>query len=788
MRIRPLLPRLFIALLLGAAFVAGCRHQSTVQRVVPGLSTGLYSQASESELAVHVVCHDTLGRPPRPTIRVEVSRCTPCIPYGMQASAERSVSHARQMWLQGARAPYDTFDIGAGCVRLAYKYARALRPDDDSLSIEVALVLLADSRDSSRSRALFTVDSLLQRRIADGRPADAARMLSQLAMGMWDRAQRQLERPDGINEDRLERHAHQLASGAPVLTRLPPIPATSATLGESEAEWSARLFDAAARLSTSPASRSQYMRLALAPWVVLERWEALDSTARALLLLAPGDSSLLPARALAAYRTMSRPVRESPRVMALFDSALAHLPRADSMRFDTFDQVLSIEDDEWRYGLLPDRRIALDLRGWSVIDPLWSTPVNEVKLARRARVAEADYRYADIARTNESGSETRPGQMLVRRGAPSPRWTIATTRYGRTWMQRSWRGLTATTEIEDAPSTWRVFYGPRFTPLHASTYEPPRTCTARVDPFPSLYACAIGQRADWSDVPFYGHTDEIDVTAARFRAGSDSADMYIGARIPLRQFKNRDDATAANTDRISLGTWLTTESGATIFHATASRELPAANTLAWTQQWTHRVGPLRMMHRVEAIETSRPSGARGIARFTSDAQVAFPLRGFGMSDVLIAASAAPRHGPANRWHDLELQPNGASVAPGARFAMIWEVYDLIPGEDGRVHWRVRIKRERANMVVHSDMPAVLSGSPSAGSRMRASESTAPDLAYARDAKAAGVVLDNITFGVSDAPIGYHVVNVTIDDLVSGKSVTRGVSVRVLDPATQRRRP
>ena len=71
----------------------------------------------------------------------------------------------------------------------------------------------------------------------------------------------------------------------------------------------------------------------------------------------------------------------------------------------------------------------------------------------------------------------------------------------------------ATSELEDAPSNWRVFYGTRFTPLHASTYEPPRTCTARPEPFPSLYSCAIGQRADWSDVPFYGHTDEIDECA-----------------------------------------------------------------------------------------------------------------------------------------------------------------------------------------------------------------------------------------------------------------------------------
>ena len=120
--------------------------------------------------------------------------------------------------------------------------------------------------------------------------------------------------------------------------------------------------------------------------------------------------------------------------------------------------------------------------------------------------------------------------------------------------------------------------------------------------------------------------------------------------------------------------------------------------------------------------------------------------------------------------------------------MVWEIYDLTPGADGRVHWRVRIKRERGDIVTREDMPAVLSGSLSAGSRVLAGESGAPDFSYARDAQAAAVVLDKITFGLGDAPIGYHVVNVTIDDLVSGKTITRGVSVRVLDPAEQRRRP
>ncbi len=758
-----------------------------MRRVLPRISTGDFSELSESELAARVICHDTLGRRPEVAMRkFPVTRCTPCIPYGMQASAERSVAHARLLWRQGARAPYNSFDIGAGCVRLAYRYARALRPDDDTLAIEVALFQLADALDSSRTVALLTVDSLLQHRIANGEPDRAARMLSQLAMGIWDRAQRQLERPSEIERHFLEGAAHQLARGAPTLLQLPKIPATSSELGVSEAEWAARLFDAAARLSSDPVDRSRWLRLALAPWVVLEDWTALDSAARALLQRAPNDSALLPARALAAYHTMKHPVLESPPVMGLFDTAVAHLPRADSMRYDSFDGVLTAEDDEWRYEFFPDQRLALDVRGWSVIDPLWSTPVNEIRLARRARVAEADYRYADIARAGESGSETEPGEMLLRRGTPAAQWTVTATRFGRHRLHRTWPGLTAETELEAVRDTWRVFHGTRFTARHASTYPPSHRCTTRAGTWPSLHACAVGLRSEWSDVPLYGRTDVIDVTVARFRSRGDSADMYIGARVPLRAFKSRSDRTASRADRIALGVWLTTEQGVPIVHESVSRELPAANLLAWTHQWSQRVGSIRMMHRVEALEVTQPSGARGIARFTSDGQVAFPLRGFGMSDVLVAASAAPRTGAARRWDDLAIQPNGATVAPRSRFAMVWEVYDLTPGADGRVRWRVRIKRERGEMVMREDMQDVLVGSAKAGSRVLASESSAPDLAYVRDASDGTAILENIVFGLDEATAGHHVVNVTIDDLVSGRSVTRGVSVRVLVPDSQKR--
>jgi len=775
--------------------VSSCRKSQVnrVQRVVPGVSTGGFSELSASELSNIVVCHDTLGRP-RDNARMkyaEVQRCTPCMPYGIEGSAERSIAHARRLWRESARAPYDTLDLGANCTRLAYRFARAERLGDDSLTVEIALMHLASAQDLMRATALATLDSLIGQRITTEHTAAAAHLVAQLATGIWDRAQRQLERPRELDVHALERDAHRLDRGAPVLRYLPSIPRASSELGASEGVWAARLFESAARLTSHHDERSRWLRLSLAPWVVMEDWSSLDSAATALLRFAPNDSAVLPARALSAYRRMKRPVLESPAVMALFDSALAHLPPGDSLRYDSFDGMLTAEDDHWRYGFLPDERIALDRRGWSVLDPLWSTPVNELRLARRARVAEADYRHADITQREEAGSETMPGQILVRRGSPSPRWSLFSTLETRQIMVRSWPNIAAYAELNRSPDTdddevWRAFYGPLFSLKEASRYQPSERCTIREEAFPSLHSCVTALRSEWDDVTFYGKTDAVDVTVARFRAPNDSADMYIGARVPLRAFKSRDDLSAQSSDRIDIGLWLTNEWGVPIVHESVRRELPAPNVLAWTHQWTARVGSLRMMHRVEAMEPTKPSGARGIARFTSDAQVVFPVRGFGMSDVLVAAQAKPARSGARRWRDLTIEPNGGTVAPRVRFAMVWEVYDLTPGADGRVRWRVRLKRERGAVVVRDDMKEVLAGTRKSGSRVVAAEDDAPDISYVRDAAPTAAILENIMFGLDDAMPGQHVVNVTIDDLVSGKSVTRGVSVRVLVPESQRR--
>jgi hypothetical protein len=796
------MPWALLLMVLAFLVASACVRQTAVVTVNNTLAA-----ASASTLDAVVFCHDSLGRPEGQDRFVTPSRCTPCIPKSLQNSdGEVVLTHARKIWEQRARAPYDENDVSAACARIAYNMAGERLPGNDALTVEIALFGLADANDSVRLAAVLSVDALLARHHMTGQYQQVQRLASQFAFGVWDRAQRQLERPRDLSTDWRERQIHRLAELRPAFSYLPPLPGTSDEIGVSEAEWAARLFSQLAGAAATPAEQSRYTRLALSPWVVFRDWTALDSAARSLRQLSGNDSATWPAVALAAYRQIRQPVMESPRVMALFDSALRVMPRIDSARYDGFDAVLTQEDDDWRYGFLPDERERLDIRGWAVLDPLWSTPVNEIRLERRARIADADYRYADLAGPGQAGSETPAGDMLVRLGVPNDRWVLGERgRGGIMVLSRGWRSMQSAFGVVSDSSNWRMFYGPNFSiqrvaqsePDRGPRYGPPRgsvrgalltpQCTTPTRVFKTLYECALSRRAEFVGLPFYGTTDTIDVTVARFRAAGDSAEMYIGMRLPLRRFTARNELRARPTDSVVTGMWVTTSLGKPLAQSRRAYPLPAQNTVALYDQYRARVASSAMMHRVEAMEASRLTGARGAMQFTSEAHMQFPLHGFGMSDPLVAASLVLPSSGGRRWSDLVIEPNGGVIAPRQKFALAYEVYDLTTGPDGRVRWRVQIRRERGNVLVQNDMQKAMAGSLASGTKVAANEQDASDMTYVRDANAQPVILDYLAgFYFPDVPVGKHVLEVRITDLVSGRVVVRSTTVRVLPPESQRR--
>ncbi|MBL0938225.1 MAG: hypothetical protein IBJ03_04975 [Gemmatimonadaceae bacterium] len=521
----------------------------------------------------------------------------------------------------------------------------------------------------------------------------------------------------------------------------------------------------------------------------MSRWAALDSAAKDMLRWAPNDSALVMAGPLATYHLAGSNVSRLPEAEAAFQNASRYLPRVDSARFYDFDGILTRDDDEWRYGFLPNDRLDIDRRGWLVIDPMWSTPVNEVQLARMARMAEADYRYAQHARPGQSGSETPSGRVHMRRGAPSARWErIYPGRFDNfRYFRRTWDGLTQDMQVEDLAEWWRAFAGGRQRAALLGFWTvKQRSC---LDPrfLNAAYRCVEQERASWKGVPFVGTMDTIDVMLARFRGGLDSMDLHVEARVPLRSFPHQKSANVQANARIATTLFLRQPMGEPIATLSTSDPLPPKDRIAFVQQWQTRAGPEEVMHRVEAYEPLSASAARGIMHFNSDAAIRINVRGFGMSDVLITGHAVEQVRPAVRWNDFVFTPNAGVVLPKERFSVLWEIYDLTPGPDGRIRWSVNMRRETGEIVNNVDMRDALTTARKASAKVLADEPDASSLSYTREAHAKPVVVEHIKLPLQgNAPYGRHVVSVTVTDLVSGKRITRSTGVRLLVPSLQRR--
>jgi hypothetical protein len=770
--------------------VMSCRTPGRREDAVVGKRVGLPDFAptmlrdvSESTLGYLTICADSLGR--LGARHHDAQRCTPCVPLTARTSASDAARHARQLWQRAGRVPWDTLDLYGRCVDIAWGYAGAGSGVSPEVIGDMSSFRLASANDSVRADALRRLDAYLMQSLAAGDSSAARIALGIVARDQWTRAQVMLARPSTALSER-ERQARQLDRARDAYAILPAIPRTSSDLGESEAQWSVRLFTTLAFITPMPA-RTAAHRQALAPWVALGEWSALDSASRVLLRTTPGDSVARVGVALAAAMRVVRPVMQQPGVMALFDSALAHMPRSDSSRYDGFDHVLSQDDDDWRRAFEPTRRASLELRGWLVLDPLWITPVNEIRLARRTRIALADFLYADVASVGRSGSETPAGRLLLRLGPPAARARVQPGSTGMLRMVLGWPGLTDVVAIQETGEFWRIFHGGAFLPARramAPVDGPHPRCQARAVAL-TYVECAEQTRADWTGVPFVGTLDTMDVLTARFRAARDSVDLYIGARLPLRRFMHRDLPNAAPEDRIRIGAFLATPRGDTIWHREETRPLPRIDDVAWTAQWAPRIGSGEAMHRVEALEPTRMGGARGVMLFTSDDAISFALSGFGMSDVLVAANATTRTSSPRRWSDLTIQPNGGVIAPRAKFALVWEIYELQPGTDGRLHWKVDVRREIGAQVQRSDIRPVLTGERRANARLLADESDASSLSYTREGPPLSALVESVMIPLPEnAPDGRHVVAITVTDLVTGKAVTRSVGVRQMNPRAQ----
>jgi GWxTD domain-containing protein len=350
------------------------------------------------------------------------------------------------------------------------------------------------------------------------------------------------------------------------------------------------------------------------------------------------------------------------------------MTRDERIRLTSIQRVLSAEERDGFGVLPPDERDRAEERAWLLIDPMWRVPGNEVRSEFMARVAYAELRWGTGGAGH--GVDSDPGAVWIAFGPPTVMQTL--------WIDQS--------DIANARATvsWR--------------WRPDVQVHFRVDPgaleehLPSgrrsEFDMLVGRRGvNWNGVPGVTGLDSIAVQSAFFRAGPDSADLFVAARIPTDRL-SQGTATA-----LALDLFILTNDGAVVRRDSSRWVLDSMQRRAPAiRVWRPRLARAAYLHRVEAYEPVEARGARGGSMPASIDDASFRLDGYGVSQVLVTQGVASRTGSyGDRWSDYNILPNPGALHRDGAVSLLWEVY----GDSA-----TSLQRYRVTVTLQPPAPAV----------------------------------------------------------------------------------
>ncbi len=191
--------------------------------------------------------------------------------------------------------------------------------------------------------------------------------------------------------------------------------------------------------------------------------------------------------------------------------------------------------------------------------------------------------------------------------------------------------------------------------------------------------------------------------------------------------------------------------------------------------WNTRVPSGTFLYRVEALQPDAMRGARGASRIEVS-----PYRGFGMSDLLVAANVTQHPGSsAERWFDFDIDPNLGVVKSGEPFSLLWESYGLTP-RDGNDEYDVSIRLVRVKRGGLGALAAKIVGGVAGLVGISHGGSDEVTLSFPRRIPARDVALDHVSLDLGDASPGRYDLEVTVTDRVTGKRVVKQSSIAVVE--------
>jgi hypothetical protein len=460
-----------------------------------------------------------------------------------------------------------------------------------------------------------------------------------------------------------------------------------------------------------------------------DHWPELERLAEDRRRLVPGDAWGWMTLGLAWQR-----LKKTNDARAVFDTALALMTPAERSKLDRLDRVLR-PSDSVKYARSDSATRANATRlSWQLADPLWSIETEDPRVEFLARIAYAELRYGTLS-PRRYGADTYAGGIYVRYGPPTAKLNLFL--------------------IYDSGLIF-ARPGPLSSGGMPAGPGPDRALNARIREW---------QPARWDNIA-ESKIDSMPSQVARFRATPDSVDLYLATRAPVRAF---DSVTTTNAHPYAKF-WLNSRTSQDTF----KDSLAVQGT--GEMMWIRRLAAGPYYYRVEAIMPGMLAAGRTAAMMMlgTDTTTGFALRGFGMSDLLLATTAEG-NAPA-RWRDVRIAPLTAPVAAGGEVAVVWETYETgRRGTDAMYHVAITLQRDRAKggrmgMRIVNGIASVTQSMETPNTVM---------IEYDRTARYAPVIVDNVTLSLGATPPGGYTLSVTVTDKVSGRSTTRigGITIR-----------
>jgi GWxTD domain-containing protein len=393
---------------------------------------------------------------------------------------------------------------------------------------------------------------------------------------------------------------------------------------------------------------------------------------------------------------------------------------------------------------------------WDLSDPMFLTPVNEVKLTFLGRVAYADL-YFSTPDLLVRGALTDRGKIILRYGEPP---TIATFA-PQVGMTDNGESLAMVTTLWWYPESEMrfVFVGP------------PAMNSARFAGDFNQYSEDLRMQNPASFAKLAGEltTDSVPVQMARFRGN-----QMLNTRVELY--------AAIPASKLAAGSGLVSSPVETAFMVTDGgrrRVVDQRDTMVVAgdtvkppkvRAWGRQFRPGEYAYRIEALESQAMRGARATGAFSISS---FPTGVFSASDILVGTNMPdPPAEPKYRDEiNIDVSPDN-SIPVGKTLALYWESYGAKPSADGTVRLKIDIRMNVLDLERAPVFHARLLGGIADKLGVSAKGDDAVLVSYNRTSPAPASsddrLLHALNVQIDDAPAAEYLLEITMTDLESGQ--------------------